>query len=781
MTKLGQVLLVLFIASASVLSFEIIATRISSVIFVNSYAFAILSFAILGLSLGAIYEYYFGKKETLTEKNESQIFAPVFYHGVSTLLFIFIVTKVPAVTSPFFFFILILFPFFFAGRFYSNIFKLYSAESFKIYSVDLIGASIGCLLPLILIPYMGPINGVLVVSFSLITILLASVYLTGSKIKTGLTLLFGLAIITLIGFFAPKNWLGEIPIGEFEEKDFYHVYEDPSIRSTIVDSKWSIFGRSDLVEHSNQDRVKHIFIDGAAGSQMYKFGGDVNNIDPYTSSLLLQYTTSIPFLLLEENQKNSMLVIGPGGGKEILTGLVSNIGSITGVEINKDFVDIVKEESGYNGGIYTDFPNVSLIVNEGREYAKSTSRTYDLIVMALPSTQQLQSIDSYALSENYLLTVEAIEDYLNILTPEGELIFTVHNNWEMNKLIITVLEAFENRGIVKSEALNHLLAVETTYSPTLVIKKSAFTEEYISRTIDFLVQLPPELPKVTFIPYTWDELSVTLGNSLLKSIKDERSSLEEIVSSKPYDIGAVYDDNPYFYNLSNGIPENFKNLLKLIIPVILLIILFPFIKARNKHKKEEGVYFGRSVLIFVGLGAGFMLIEVSLFQKLILYLGSPTISLSVLLCSILVGMGAGSMVSSYFMPNDHFKRLFYSSLIIVLIGSIAIMVYPLILESIMDKSRFFRSFITFILVFPLGLIMGVPFPTSIQIMKKLNFESFIPWMYGVNGSMSILGSIGSIIISMLLGFKYALFLGLLLYLLVAFFAWTGMRLKPQGS
>ncbi len=80
-------------------------------------------------------------------------------------------------------------------------------------------------------------------------------------------------------------------------------------------------------------------------------------------------------------------------------------------------------------GIYTDFPNIKILAEEGRHFIKKTESNFDLIVMALPSTEQLQSIDSYAMSENYLLTVEAMKDYLKILTPEGRLILTVHNRW----------------------------------------------------------------------------------------------------------------------------------------------------------------------------------------------------------------------------------------------------------------------------------------------------------------------------------------------------------------
>ena len=502
MKKLNQVLLVLFFISVSVLNFEILATRISSVIFVNSYGFIILSLAIMGLAAGAIYDYYTGKKHS-REKDNHKLFAPVLYHALSCILFVLVVTQLEMITTPLVFFVFLFLPFFFAGIFYSQVFTIYSADSFKIYAADLTGAAAGSLLPLVILPSTGPINGILAASILILAGVGFLMLIPRSRKLAGSTIVIGLLVAISTAIFMPIDFMGKIPIGEFEEKDFHHVYDDPTIRSEIVDSRWSVFGRSDLVEHSNQDRVKHIFIDGAAGSQMYKFGGSVGNLDPVLSNMLLQFTNSVPFLLLEPSQKNTMLVIGPGGGREVLTGLISGIGSITGVEINRDFVEIVEDQADYNGGLYTRFPNINIQVKEGRQYVKETNISYDLIVMALPSTQQLQSIESYALSENYLLTVEALSDYLDILTPEGQLIFTVHNDLEMQKLITTTIKAFEERGIDRQQVLDHFIAVEQRYSPTLVISKKPYSREKINQYLNFAQTLPSQLPAITYVPFNW--------------------------------------------------------------------------------------------------------------------------------------------------------------------------------------------------------------------------------------------------------------------------------------
>ena len=132
-------------------------------------------------------------------------------------------------------------------------------------------------------------------------------------------------------FNGSANILGRVPIGKFSEKDFYYVYPNAADISQIIDSRWSIHGRSDLVAYTNQDEVRQLFIDGAAGTQMYRFNGDVKNFGPLLYNLLMRHTSTIPLLLSRDYEKDNMLVIGPGGGKEVLTGLLDGINNITGL------------------------------------------------------------------------------------------------------------------------------------------------------------------------------------------------------------------------------------------------------------------------------------------------------------------------------------------------------------------------------------------------------------------------------------------------------------------
>jgi len=585
-----------------------------------------------------------------------------------------------------------------------------------------------------------------------------------SKIKIAAAVSILFIAIVLLTFFGKNDFLGSVPIGNFPEKDIYYVYEDFNIEPQIIESRWSINGRADLVQYNNQDIVKHLFIDGSAGSQMYRFSGNLHNQDTLLNRLLIEFTNSIPFLFLQENEKKNMLVIGPGGGKEILTGLLGGVREITGVEVNHDFVEIVKKYKDFNGGIYTDFPNVKIITAEGRHFVKQSKQKWDIVLMSLPSTKQLQSIDNFASNENFLLTTEAIKDYLKLLSPDGELIFTVHNRWELVRLIVTAMYAFSDMGISNINALNHLIVIGADYAPTVIIKKNIFTEDNIKRIESITKSLTNYFPPVTYLPYNWENIDNSAENILFKEIHGNQISLEECIARNKSDISPVKDDSPYFYKVEREIPDDYLKLFLSITFLSLIIIFIPIVKIKNT-KKDKNIRQKLLIplIVFICCGFGFMILEVSLFQKLILYLGSPTVSLSVLLASILVGMGIGSYFGGKIYTGNPQKRLVVISFIIVIVGAMLFLSFQPILNELMSYSQIYCSIVCFIMMIPFGFLLGIPFPSAIQLLKQDNMEKYIPWMYGVNGIMSVFGSVIAVIISMVWGFTPTFFVGISIY------------------
>jgi hypothetical protein len=758
--------LIVFTISAIIICFEIISTRISSVIFVQNYAFIVLSLAILGLGGGGVFFYYKTTKKTDNDSFYKGLSSYLVLAGASLILFITTIT-VLGITNPFVYFFLLFFPFFFLGMAYSLIFKTYSNKSFKIYASDLTGAATGAVISLLVFYLFNAPNAVLFLAIILFGCAISHV--KSSLSKNRLIGLSGVLIVlaTILIVFGKRDLVGNVPIGKYLEKDFYYVYEGMDVESNIIESKWSVNGRADLVEYGFQDQVKQLFVDGAAGSPMYRFNGNIANHDKIINKLLLEFTTSIPFLFLPDNEKNNMLVIGPGGGKEILSGLLGGVKKITGVEVNSDFIEIVKKYKDYNGGIYTNFPNVNIIEAEGRHFVKQSTNNWDIILLALPSTKQLQSINNFAANENFLLTQEAIKDYLKVLTDKGQLIFTVHNRWELVRLMVTSIYAFNELGINAENAMNHFIVLGADYEPTIVIKKNAFSEDSIERIEKVLQILPKNFPKVTYLPYRWDKIESTAENNFLKDIKEGRLSLESYISNYKYDISPVRDDSPYFYKVFRGVPDDYLNLFIAIIVLCIAVIVIPLIKIKDIKKNiSQRKLLYNPLMIFILTGFGFMIIEVSLFQKLILFLGVPTISLAVLLASLLVGMGIGSYTGGKILGNNPHKRIAIIAFAITVVGLVLFWYEQKFLTDMIVYGQFYRSLICFLLLVPFGFLLGIPFPTGIQILKQVGLDNFIPWLYGVNGMLTVLGSVTAVILSMLFGFTFTFTAGLAVYFIL---------------
>ena len=754
----------LLVVSAAVICFEIISTRISSVVFVSNYAFIILSIAILGIGCGGIYSYY---KIDINDERKffSTIALTIFFIAAGLVLFIGAVTLIK-LTNPFIYFFLLFLPFFFAGIIYSLLFKAYAAYSFKIYAADLTGAAIGSIASIAVFAIFSAPNTILFLSLVLFATALTFLFRSfNPKIIIGLYSLLSVLMFLLL-MNGNKNIFPKVPIGNFPEKDFYHVYSGPDIKSDIIESRWSVYGRTDLVEYNHQDMVKQLFIDGSAGTQMYRFSGDIHNINRLLYNLIIRHSTTIPLLFLQENEKDNMLVIGPGGGKEVLAGLLAGVHNITGIEINPDFVKLVREYRNYNGGIYTDFPNVNIEVKEGRHFIKMTDKKFDLIVIALPSTERLESIDNLAMSENFLLTTEAILDYLKILTPEGRLVFTVHNRWELIRLMVMAMTAFEETGINNQQALNHFVLLSQDYGPSIIIKKSAFSQAGIEHIKNISSAFPDGIPSVTYLPYNWNNVSNTVENRLLINIKKNKISLRQYIDNDPYDISPVYDDSPYFYKVHRGIPTDYLVLLIGVGFISLVVVIVPYARIKGKVKKNQKRIISISLIIFALLGLGFMIIEVTFFQKLILYLGSPTISLSILLSSLLIGMGIGSYFGKKIHANNIKDRIRSVALFIIIAGIISFLVSPVILNKMLAYNQVLRSITAFVMILPFGFLLGIPFPSAIQLLKESQMQKYIPWMYGINGIMSVTGSVSAVIFSMLFGYTPAFFFGLTMYLIV---------------
>jgi predicted membrane-bound spermidine synthase len=774
-----------FLVSFSMLAFEITLSRLLSILILYHYVFAIVSLALLGLGLGGIFVYLFRPHMPAPEQRFGTLalLASLISLAIpiSVILMIQIGYLNSASNSILFYCVLLFFPFFFAGIFLAEVFRTVPEVSARVYGADMVGAALGSLGIIFFLDALGAINTsfFLGATAAVAALLFASQLLKRPSWRTALPIAsFIIAVILLItNFFGA--YLSDIPIiAKNPNKDIHRALYEKFSPAQIIETRWSAFGRTDLVEYTDFPAQMEIYIDGTATAPMYQFNGNTENPDATLQELKTIFSGYFPFYFLTEEEKDNALIIGPGGGRDVLLTLMGGVGEVTAVEVNRDIVDMVREYGSYNGGIYTDFNNVNVIVDEGRNFLKRQTDKYDIIMLSLPVTQTSRSLEGYSLTENFLFTTESINDYLDHLTDEGRLMVVTHDDFTAWRLLSISMASLEQRGLSNTDALKQIYMLglssgEHVY-PFFVLKKTPFTPEEALARHEKMVQLGYE-PTLAYFPHLDAEGTV---NPTLKDLASGALNFNEVkkmAREMGLDFTTVTDNSPFFYKIDVGLPRPVSLVFWLSLVLLLLVLAAPPIywqlrssntrgKPRGRHHKNNTLL--QYVFLFVLIGIGFMLIEISLIQRFILYLGQPVLSMAILLFSLLIGAGLGSMYSGRLVRNDIFKGVTTAAIGIAILAILYIFLIPLIFNQLLGLNLALRLLVMVLMLIPLGFLMGFPFPLGIRALKETEMDRYIPWMWGLNGVGSVLGSALTIVIAINLGFSQALLLGAICYIFV---------------
>lgn len=760
--------------SLSILMLEIGLARMFSVMFESHYVFLVLSLAILGLGAGGIFVYKRAEKISNPNLQPIQNLLPISsgLTALSILMMTIFIVKVSIFQHIYMAAFLAFVPFFFGGIFLAAAFRLFPKRSPQIYAADMIGASIGSFLMVVMLK-LGVINVNLIVAViasvpALIFIFKESV----SRLKrlALLVLTGGLISIFILNYFGA--FLGTIPLSKGAHKEMLSLLGNPARKASVVESRWSAFGRTDLISDENNPDEMIFFVDGSAGSAMYRFDGDPSRLDIPKFNHFPGY---FPFTLLSEKEKEKVLIIGSGGGREVLISLLGGAKEITAVEVNRDLVDLMKKYSNFNGGIYNGFPGVKVVVEEGRNFIRASKEKYDIIMLSIPVTKTSRSPEGFALTENFLFTTDSINDYLNRLKTNGRLIVVAHMDIEILRLIFTALSTLNKRGIPPSSAMKHIYTVGPEVFPVFVLKKSPLTPQEAQK-IHQAMHEHNYSTHSSFIPFIEQETHIlSLGEGLyqlhemlnlaLYLMSKGQVAPDEIVEIADFDLRAVTDNDPFFYKFDIGLPSILTFLLVFsTIAIIAGWLIRPGYIKEGESSRNRILF----LIFFSFLGIGFMLIEIPLIQKFILFLGQPVYSVAMLLFSLLIGAGIGSWISGILYE----QRTVFKLRVAVIMAGMLIGAYILFLDQIfalfLGASFFVRILVSFLLLMPLGFFLGMPFPLGMKLLDEFGLKHYVPRMWGINGIGSVLGSALAITLAISFGFSYAMTLGASLYISLFF-------------
>lgn len=730
----------IFFISLTGLMFEVLLTRIFSSLLWYHYAFIAISSALLGWGSGAWILTFFNKKYRL-------LYLLSFLFSGTILLFLFIVLVVPANNASIsIYYIFSVLPFLFGGMCLSLLFDLFGHHSGKLYFYDLLGASIGALCVPMLLAVINPES--LIILTALMPLFASLFLLKSSKPSSILTIIVIFFLAGLFLFNLTTNKI-TLPIGE-NKALAQHLEANKNLR--IVKTEWNSFSRVDLVEGYENNFLANNYIDTFAWT--YIIPWSQSNIN-YSS----QWFRYFPFRVKPESK---VLIIGAGGGTDVALALASGSKDVTAVEINPSIVENVRSYGGRAGNIYNR-TDVHVFIEEGRNFVSRSNQTYDMVLLGFVDSSSAIVSGGLVMSENYLYTVEAFEDYLKHVNKDGVLAF-VRYEVDIPRLVVISKEALENLG-VKGDIKDHLIVVSQTdpaqkeaflgNQMVFIIKKTPFTLEEINR-IKPIVEEKKWAPVI--LPYNnIDEP--------YKQFLSGQMTYSEFESNFDINIQATHDNNPFYfaYYKPIGIPISYLKILSIpfIISLILLGIVLIFKSYMRKEKIKINILY---LLYFTCLGIGFMMMEIPILQKFILLMGRPIYTFSVILFSLLLSTSIGSLASSYIPIKKLPRTIIYSSAGVIIMTTIYLFSLSAIIKFLLPFSLIMRMIMTFAFLFPLGFFIGVPFPSGIRLLKRDNQD--VPLAWGINGLTSVFGSVLATVLGVAVGFSAALIISIISYFLV---------------
>jgi len=490
--------------------------------------------------------------------------------------------------------------------------------------------------------------------------------------------------------------------------------------------------------------------------------------------------TSLPYHL----RSGDVAVIGVGGGRDILTALWGGSTSVTAIEVNGILVDLLEGRARHYARI-ADRPEVRLVHDEARSYLSRTPARFDVIQMSLTDTWAATGAGAFALSENGLYTLEAWKVFFERLKPGGVLSvsrwFSPADVSETSRLLALAIGALLEHGIEEPAAHVALLSVDSV--ATLLVSITPFssrdveTLREVARRYEFAIRVLPGSPS---------------PHERLRDIAGSRSwaELDAATADPRYDYTPPTDDRPYFFNILK--PGSFHRvdeiggfgvggvlvgnsratttlvaLFGIAICLVAGIIVTPLLRAGPP--RMGGAAFAWSALYFALIGLGFMLVQVPFLQRFSVYLGHPTYTFSVVLFSMILFAGLGSLLSDRLSIDG---RTWHVGIPIGIAASLAGLVVALqsVFDATLPLGLPVRCLVAAGLMAPTSLLAGFCFPFGMRLVDRVARDA-TAWMWGINGACSVLASILAVGISLWAGIHVSLLLAATLYLALAGVAW----------
>ncbi|MDZ4159885.1 MAG: hypothetical protein U1B80_08850 [Anaerolineaceae bacterium] len=683
--------------------------------------------------------------------------------------------------------------------------------SHRVYGANLAGSAAGSIGSLLVIAIFGGVGTVIVAA--LIGLLAGVCFLLkrngwrdhGREVNPALMAIFtaGVIVAVTVILVAVPGWR-EQNISPY--KSLAILKQMPDAKHTIT--RWDAASQVDVVESSAIHIMPGLSLFSAIGPPPQAgltVDGDqlmpITSVAPNSSEAALLADNIPTGAVYRLRPEADTLVLEAGTGLDVLFALASGAAQVTAVDDNRLIFDVVREDyRDFTHNLYTH-PRVTLVSQLGRVFIRQSGNAkYDVVIVSLKDPHRPVTSGAYSLTENYVYTVEAFEDYLSALNPDGVLLIT---RWlqtppsECGRTFATAVAALRARGLPPA---GHLMAFRSMRTVTILASPQPFSGADVDSLRSFLsergfdgIYYPgiraDELNRFNILP---EDDYYELFTSLLS---DPQTTADEY----HFDIHPPTDDRPFFFHYFKWrqTPEilaalgfvwqpfggsGYFVLIALLVLVLLasagLIVGPLLLKRKHPHQALRHADGGKKLRIFIyfgSIGLAYLFVEVSLAQRFILMFGKPVIALAVVFFSILLFSGLGSLTVR------RWSMRWGMGLLVCLVAVYPLLVRPMSMLAL-QQPEWARILFSILFLSPLGYLMGLPFAAGLRVVEKQD-AALVPWAWAINGSFSVISAVTAVIVMMSNGFSGVIWLGGVAYIgaLLAFFSYFSSELGYSSS
>ncbi|HQK16395.1 MAG TPA: hypothetical protein PLJ27_03010 [Polyangiaceae bacterium] len=809
--------LALALLAASTLHLEVLITKLFSNKLEHHYTFAVISIALLGFGVGGVYVHLLSHRYS-PEKEADPLrlwpWALGYAASVPAVVALLLVLPLdPAfpglvglISLPVYF-LLFAVPFFFAGVCVSALLVAKGMRPTRVYFWDLFGAGMGAVL--------GPLGLSLVGGY-------------GSVVAASLLGFVGALILRSL---EPKRRLRELALGttamalscsavllvprvlqstlHFDMVSFKHAPLKAEFMTFggAVQTYWNPIARID-VSPTGESHIggfryglsrkdwseplwgRMVLVDGSANTRQFALGEK-----PTREGMLGRTLWAIPYVLRPETER--VLVLGPGGGIDLLVGKAYEIDEIDAAELNPDMYSLLlgrpedPERLAYTRFLKSDdITDVRIFQAEARHFVRSQAgqRPYDVVLASGVDTLTAIQTAGNALSENYLYTKDAVKDYLSVLSPRGQLALT---HWHLEpptlalRMFATFLEVLDEQGV--DDPGRRICVVSEGFWENAIVKKG---EDYTQQEVERLRQFAADAGfQVLWDPFIdGDAIVKRPGDVMFRRLgRASRAERQALLEAYPYDVRPVTDDRPYFYWIrgKRGAPSpsgwlypmaSAQWLLVLALAAAVGMVVVPWLVARRRGQDGRGAL--RVMPYFLLCGFAFILAENGLFLLLSLFVGGPLYSLSIVLPSLLMGYGLGSLVVLQVVSANRAGALRLAMIYAAAFFLLWVFAHWAVPAG-MGWSMETRMGTAVGVVIAFGAVLGLAVPWYMEILKvRSQADRSLAWLWGMSAAANVVGAMLFVPICERLGVQGTFFLAAACY--VTALGWAAVHGGPDS-